>query len=50
MIAGQRLLIIYVRLPIYFRSETITAYEELNRRFGKLSRLLISVLTFIAAK
>jgi len=39
-----RFLIIYVLLPIYFRSETFTAYEVLERRFGKLSRRLTSVL------
>ena len=39
-----RLLIIYVLLPIYFRSETFTAYEVLEARFGKLSRRLTSVL------
>ena len=39
-----RLLIIYVLLPIYFRSETFTSYEVLERRFGKLSRRLTSVL------
>lgn len=39
-----RILIIYVLLPIYFRTETFTAYEVLERRFGKLSRRLTSVL------
>ncbi|MFC1775821.1 sodium:solute symporter [Pseudomonadota bacterium] len=39
-----RLLIIYVLLPIYFRSENFTAYEVLESRFGKLSRRLTSVL------
>jgi len=39
-----RLLIIYVLLPIYFRSETFTAYQVLELRFGKLSRRLTSVL------
>ncbi len=39
-----RLLIIYVLLPIYFRSENFTAYEVLEARFGKLSRRLTSVL------
>lgn len=39
-----RVLVIYVLLPIYFRSDTFTAYEVLERRFGKLSRRLTSVL------
>ena len=39
-----RLLIIYILLPIYFRSENFTAYEVLESRFGKLSRRLTSVL------
>jgi len=39
-----RWLIIYILLPIYFRSETFTAYEVLETRFGKLSRRLTSVL------
>lgn len=39
-----RLLIIYVLLPIYFRSDTFTAYEVLEARFGKLSRRITSVL------
>ena len=39
-----RLLIIYVLLPIYFRSDTFTAYEVLEARFGKMSRRLTSVL------
>lgn len=42
-----RLLIIYVLLPIYFRSENFTAYEVLEARFGKLSRRLTSVLFLI---
>jgi len=42
-----RLLIIYVLLPIYFRSETFTAYEVLEARFGKLSRRLTSVLFLV---
>lgn len=39
-----RLLIIYILLPIYFRSENFTAYEVLEARFGKLSRRLTSIL------
>ena len=39
-----RILIIYVLLPIYFRSEMFTAYEVLESRFGKLSRRLTSIL------
>jgi len=39
-----RLLIIYILLPVYFRSENFTAYEVLESRFGKLSRRLTSVL------
>jgi len=42
-----RLLIIYVLLPIYFRSDNFTAYEVLESRFGKLSRRLTSVLFLI---
>jgi len=42
-----RLLIVYVLLPIYFRSETFTAYQVLELRFGKLSRRLTSVLFLI---
>ncbi len=42
-----RLLIVYVLLPIYFRSETFTAYQVLEARFGKLSRRLTSVLFLI---
>lgn len=39
-----RLLIIYVLLPIYFRSANFTAYQVLEARFGTLSRRLTSVL------
>jgi len=39
-----RLLIIYILLPIYFRSENFTAYQVLEARFGTLSRRLTSVL------
>jgi len=39
-----RILIIYVLLPIYFRSEMFTAYEVLESRFGKFSRRLTSIL------
>ena len=42
-IAG-RILIIYLLLPIYFRSQMFTAYEVLESRFGKLSQRLMSVL------
>jgi len=42
-----RFIIIYVLLPIYFRSDTFTAYEVLETRFGKLSRRLTSVLFLI---
>lgn len=42
-----RLLIIYVLLPIYFRSENFTAYQVLEARFGKLSRRLTSVLFLV---
>lgn len=42
-----RFIIIYVLLPIYFRSDTFTAYEVLEARFGKFSRRLTSVLFLI---
>jgi len=42
-----RLLIIAVLLPLYFRGEPFTAYEVLERRFGKLSRRATSLLFLI---
>ena len=45
-IAG-RLGIIALLLPLYFRGEPFTAYEVLERRFGKLSRRLSSVLFIV---
>ena len=42
-----RMLIIYVLLPVYFRSDNFTAYEVLESRFGKLSRRLTSVLFLV---
>lgn len=39
-----RFIIIYVLLPVYFQHETFTAYEVLEKRFGKLSRRLTSIL------
>ena len=39
-----RFVIIFVLLPLYFQRDTFTAYEILERRFGKLSRRAASVL------
>jgi solute:Na+ symporter, SSS family len=42
-----RLLIVLLLLPLYFRGEPFTAYEVLERRFGKTSRRASSVLFII---
>jgi SSS family transporter len=42
-----RILIVLVLLPLYFRGEPYTAYEVLQRRFGKLSRRATSLLFLV---
>lgn len=42
-----RMMIIVVLLPLYFRGEPYTAYEVLERRFGKLSRRATSMLFLV---
>jgi SSS family transporter len=45
-IAG-RLLVVALLLPLYFRGQPFTAYEVLERRFGKASRRASSVLFIV---
>lgn len=45
-IAG-RLAIVVLLLPLYFRGEPFTAYEVLERRFGKASRRVSSLLFIV---
>ncbi len=45
-IAG-RLMIVLILLPLYFRGEPFTAYEVLERRFGKTSRRASSLLFIV---
>jgi len=42
-----RMLVVLILLPLYFRGEPYTAYEVLQRRFGKLSRRATSLLFLI---
>ena len=42
-----RLLIVAILLPLYFRGEPFTAYEVLERRFGKASRRMSSLLFLV---
>lgn len=42
-----RIAVVYVLLPLYFRGEPFTAYEVLQRRFGKTSRRATSLLFLI---
>ncbi|MCC6493442.1 MAG: sodium:solute symporter [Pirellulales bacterium] len=42
-----RTLVMAVLLPLYFRGEPFTAYEVLQRRFGRLSRRATSLLFLI---
>ena len=42
-----RLLIVVLLLPLYFRGEPFTAYEVLERRFGKTSRRASSLLFIV---
>ena len=37
-------IVAYVYLPVFFRLQTASAYEYLERRFGKASRLYASLL------
>ncbi|BBO35302.1 sodium:solute symporter [Lacipirellula parvula] len=42
-----RLIVVWLLLPIYFRGEPFTAYEVLERRFGKSSRRITSLLFLV---
>ncbi|RIK75458.1 MAG: transporter [Planctomycetota bacterium] len=42
-----RALVVLVLLPLYFRGEPFTAYEVLQRRFGKFSRRATSALFLV---
>jgi SSS family transporter len=42
-----RLLVVAILLPLYFRGEPFTAYEVLQRRFGKTSRRATSLLFLV---
>lgn len=42
-----RIIVVALLLPLYFRGEPFTAYEVLQRRFGKLSRRATSLLFLI---
>lgn len=42
-----RLLVVWLLLPLYFRGEPFTAYEVLERRFGKASRRITSLLFLV---
>ncbi len=42
-----RIAVVLLLLPLYFRGEPFTAYEVLQRRFGKLSRRATSLLFLI---
>jgi len=42
-----RMLVVAILLPLYFRGEPYTAYEVLQRRFGKLSRRATSLLFLV---
>jgi SSS family transporter len=42
-----RLLVVTILLPLYFRGESFTAYEVLERRFGKTSRRVTSLLFLV---
>jgi SSS family transporter len=42
-----RMLVVGILLPLYFRGEPFTAYEVLQRRFGKLSRRATSLLFLV---
>jgi solute:Na+ symporter, SSS family len=42
-----RILVVLILLPLYFRGEPYTAYEVLQRRFGKLSRRATSLLFLV---
>lgn len=42
-----RIAVVALLLPLYFRGEPFTAYEVLQRRFGKLSRRTTSLLFLI---
>jgi solute:Na+ symporter, SSS family len=42
-----RLVVVWLLLPLYFRGEPFTAYEVLERRFGKSSRRITSLLFLV---
>lgn len=42
-----RILVVFILLPLYFRGEPFTAYEVLQRRFGKASRRATSLLFLV---
>lgn len=42
-----RMAVVAILLPLYFRGEPFTAYEVLQRRFGKLSRRATSLLFLV---
>lgn len=42
-----RVVVVAILLPLYFRGEPFTAYEVLQRRFGKLSRRATSLLFLV---
>ena len=42
-----RMVVVAILLPLYFRGEPFTAYEVLQRRFGKLSRRATSLLFLV---
>jgi solute:Na+ symporter, SSS family len=42
-----RLMVVALLLPLYFRGEPFTAYEVLQRRFGKVSRRATSLLFLV---
>lgn len=42
-----RIFVVMLLLPLYFRGEPFTAYEVLQRRFGKLSRRTTSLLFLV---
>jgi SSS family transporter len=42
-----RLAVVWLLLPLYFRGEPFTAYEVLERRFGKTSRRVSSLLFIV---
>lgn len=42
-----RLLVVWILLPLYFQGEAFTAYEVLQRRFGRASRRATSLLFLV---